>query len=115
PLVLMVVFAAVVSLLVGLAVLIFRKVLIIALLLTAPVALIMWILPGTERYWKMWFDNFMKVLFMFPVIIVILEAGRIFAYSAGAAGDSQFLKLFLVMVSFFGVLFVLPKAFRWGG
>lgn len=114
PMVLLLLFSAVVAILIGLAVLIFRKVLIVALLLTAPLALLMWVLPNTERYWKMWWENFIKILFMFPIIVLIIEAGRIFAWVAGSA-SSGFIGVFLVFVGFFGPLFLLPKTYKWGG
>lgn len=117
PTLLLMLFVILISLLVGLAVLIFRKVLIVALLIAAPVALLLWILPNTERYWKMWLDNFLKVLFMFPIIIMIIEAGRIFAWVAGAKGVSggEFIGMFIVVAGFFGPLFILPKTYKWGG
>jgi hypothetical protein len=61
---------------------------------------------------------------MFPIIVLIIEAGRIFAYVAGSAVVSPatgpaakggFIALFIVMVGFFGPLFIIPKTFRWGG
>jgi hypothetical protein len=115
PILLLMLFTAVVALLVALAVLVFRKVIIITLLLIAPVALLLWVLPNTERYWKMWWDNFIKVLLMFPIIVLIIEAGRIFAFVAGPAAGGGFIALFIVMVGFFGPLFILPKTFKWGG
>ena len=115
PALLLALFGAIIALLIGLAVLVFRKVLIIALLLIAPVALLLWVLPNTERYWKMWWDNFLRVLLMFPIIVLLIEAGRIFAYVAGPATGGGFIGLFVVMVGFFGPLLILPKTFRWGG
>lgn len=116
PLVMLMIFTAVVALLVALAVLIFRKVAIIALLLIAPVALLLWVLPNTENYWKMWWQNFIKVLLMFPLIVLIIEAGRIFAFVAGpTAGEGSFIALFIILVGFFGPLFILPKTYKWGG
>lgn len=114
PTLLLLLVTAVFALLVGLAVLVFRKVLIITLLMLSPIALIAWILPGTERYWKMWWDNFLKILFMFPIIVLIIEAGRIFAWTAGSTSNG-FIGVFLVFIGFFGPLFILPKTFRWGG
>jgi hypothetical protein len=115
PTLLLLLFMGVVSLLVGLATLIFRKVLIIALLIISPAALLMWVLPNTERYWKLWWENFIKVLLMFPIIVLVVEAGRIFAYVAGPTSGGGLIGLFIVMVGFFGPLFLLPKSYKWGG
>ena len=115
PVLLLMLFGAAIAIFIAFAVLIFRKVLIIALLLIAPVALLLWILPNTERYWKMWWDNFLKILLMFPLIVLLIEAGRIFAFVAGPTAGNEFIALLIVMIGFFGPLFILPKTFKWGG
>lgn len=122
-------------------VLVLRKLFLILLIILAPVALILWILPGTEKYWKMWQDNFTKLLLMFPIIMGLIAAGRIFAYiTAGSpasttslvkphlafvhfgqlsipyiASVTKFVDLVIVLLAYFGPYFLLPKAFQWGG
>jgi hypothetical protein len=108
-------FAAVIADLVGLSTLIFRKIIILLALIISPVAILLWILPGTNRYFKLWWDNLLKALMMFPLVIGIVAAGRIFAYVIGTTGNGTFLNFFLVTVAFFAPLFILPKTFRWGG
>ena len=115
PAVLFLAFSAVVALLAALIVLIFRKIIIIFCLIFAPLAILAWILPGTQRYWKLWYDNFLKVLMMFPLIVGLIAAGHIFAFVVGTQGNGTFLNLIFVMVGVFGPLFVLPKTFKWGG
>ncbi len=115
PTTLFLVFAAIVALFTALVTLVLRKIIIIMCLILAPLALLAWILPGTQRYWKLWADNFTKVLVMFPIIIAIVASGRIFAYVVGTQDNNKFLSLILVLVGFFGPLFLLPKAFKWGG
>lgn len=102
--------------------LMFRNVLILALTILAPLAILVWILPGksTEAYWKLWKDNFTKLLLLFPLIIAIIYAGQIFAYvAAGAAGDTDpaqgFLDFLLILVAYFGPYFIIFKAYGWGG
>jgi len=102
------------ALFVGFLVLLFRKVLIILSVIFFPVALAAWILPGTERFWKLWRDNFGKLLVMFPLIVALITAGRIFGTVAGGTTHS-FVALLSVLVGFFGPLFVLPKTYQWGG
>ncbi|MGH9638213.1 MAG: hypothetical protein ACRD72_25540, partial [Candidatus Angelobacter sp.] len=55
---------AALTLLVGYAVLVFRKILIIMLMILSPLALVIWILPGNsmQKFWKLWQDNFVKSL-----------------------------------------------------
>ena len=115
--------------------LILRKVLIIMLVLLSPLALIAWILPGTNRYWKLWSENFTKILVMFPMVMALIAAGRIFAYiAAGAPQASMFgiihlgslpipypadvqrlADLAIILVAFFAPYFLLPQTFKWGG
>lgn len=108
---------AALGLLVGFVTLILRKLIIILTLIFVPVALILWILPsnGTQRLWKLWLDNFTKALLMFPLVVMLIAGGRILAYVAGTQGNGTFLNLLIVFVGFFGPLFIIPKAFKWGG
>ena len=111
---------AILTLLTGLAVLFFRKILIIMLVMVSPIALVLWILPGggPQKYWKMWQDNFLKSLMMYPLIVTIIAAGRIFAYSVGAFNNgtgSGFENFWFVIAGYFLPLFILPKAYKWGG
>jgi hypothetical protein len=121
-------------------VLILRKLLIIMLVILAPIALVCWILPGTERYWKLWSENFLKLLAMFPLIMAMLAAGRIFAYITSTSGNGAsmfnphlavahvgplpvpyfgsatgFADLAIIIGAFFAPYFLLPKTFNWGG
>ena len=100
----------------GFLTLLFRKILIILALITVPVALIAWMMPneGLRRYWKLWWDNFLKALMMFPLIILIIAAGRIFA-KIGSGQEDNLIGFFIILIGFFGPLFILPKTFKWGG
>lgn len=108
-------FMAIIALLFAWVTLIFRKILIITLLIFAPLALLAWTLPGTEKYWKLWRENFLKILMMFPIIMAIIGAGRVFAYVVGTPDTNKFTALIFIMVGFFGPLFLLPRTFKWGG
>ncbi len=110
------------AILVGFLVLLFRKVLILLTIITIPLAFVAWIVPGGDKYWKLWRENFLKLLAMFPLIMVIIAAGRIFGTIVSQAGSSNtgttgehIVALFAVLVGFFGPLFILPKTFKWGG
>lgn len=113
---------AIFAILVGFLVLIFRKILIILAVVLAPLAIVAWILPGTQKYWKLWHETFSSLLIMFPLIIGVIASGRIFAYIAttGSASPSapiltSITNFALIVVGFFGPYLLLPKAFQWGG
>jgi hypothetical protein len=104
------------SLIIGFVILLFRQMLIILLVILAPIALLMWILPGTQRYWKLWSDNFSKLLLMFPLIMAMIAAGQIFAYvGANTGAGGGILAFLMVLIGFFAPFWFLPKTFRWGG
>ena len=50
---------------------IFRAFMIIALLCVAPIAFAAWILPDTEKYWKMWWQQFIKWC-TYPILFALM-------------------------------------------
>ncbi len=130
------------ALLIGFFVLVARKVLIILCVILVPIALVAWILPGTKRYFDLWWKTFSRMLMMFPLIIALISAGRIFAFiSSGSPGQhavvpnlAQFqffghhfalpltqlaafglVNYILVLVGYFGPYAALPKTLQWSG
>jgi hypothetical protein len=98
------------------AVLLFREILILACVILGPLALLAWILPGTAKYWKMWWENFSKALLIFPLIMALIAVGRVFAWVIGAnEGNPGMFDWFGVLIGFFLPYYLLPKTFKWGG
>ncbi|MDB5160717.1 MAG: hypothetical protein JWO96_97, partial [Candidatus Saccharibacteria bacterium] len=110
-------FGVFMSVLVALATLLFRNALIITLVMVSPIALLLWVFPGsgTQKYWKLWTDNFTKILLLFPIMISVIYGGRIFAYVAGGLQPPGVLDFVMVLIGFFAPYAILPKAFKWGG
>lgn len=105
-----------VALITGYIVLVFRQIMLLACLIFAPLAFLAWIMPGTQRYWKLWYDNLSKLLLMFPLIMGLLAVGKIFAIiTGGASGSNVVLKFIFVLIGFYGPFFLIPKTFKWGG
>jgi len=102
-------------LLIAIVTLTLRKVIVVFLLVLAPMAIVFWILPGTDKWWKMWKDNFVKLMLMFPIIIGFVSAGRIFAYIASGMGNDNSINFFVILIAYFGPLFLIPKTFSMGG
>lgn len=106
------------ALVVGYFVLAIRRILLIALLIISPLALVAWILPGTQRLWKMWWDNFSKLLIMFPMIIVIITVGRAMAKviaGDGGGGIVDPAKVILILSCVFVPFFLIPATFKAAG
>jgi hypothetical protein len=92
---------------VGYLVLILRQMVIIALFIFAPIAFVAYLLPNTEKVWKMWWDSFSKALMMFPIIAGFIAIGRTFA----TITDNNL----IAFVCYFGPYFALPLTFRFAG
>jgi hypothetical protein len=96
--------------------LIFRQVLITLLVVMSPFALLAWILPNTEKYFKLWYTNFAKTVLMYPLIILLFVSGQLFADTAGALGGSaQNLPTFFALAGLFAPMFLIPWTFKWAG
>lgn len=71
-------------------VLIARKTFVIALVLAAPLALVAFLLPNTEQYFKKWLNLFIQTLMLFPVIAFLLGVGQIVSSAIVQSGDSNY-------------------------
>lgn len=69
----------------GFLVLLLREMIIIFLVLLAPLAILAWVFPGNDKLWKTWWGLFSKLLIMYPLIMALIAAGRIFAFVIGAS------------------------------
>ena len=63
--------------------LVLRQILIVLLVIISPFAFLAWILPNTQKLYSQWWTNFLKLILMYPLIMLLFEAGRIFALTAG--------------------------------
>jgi hypothetical protein len=70
--------------------LIARQVFIVVLILFAPIAILAWIFPGSTKGWKFWWETFTKLLLMYPMVMALIAAGRIFAFASGEAFDGLY-------------------------
>lgn len=108
--------AAAIGLFLGFITLVVRQVILFFLIIIAPLAIVTWILPGTEKFWKLWWGTFTKLLFMYPLVMALIAAGQIGAYiiplQQGSDGGFAFvLKLIAYVVPFFFI----PATFKAGG
>jgi len=115
PTTLVMLFGLLVGIFAALMVLLFRNVLIVALVLFSSLAFLAWTMNGTQNLWKTWRSNFGKLLMLFPVIISIIYVGRIFAWIAAGASGNGVVKWLTVIIAYFGPYFIIFKAYKWGG
>lgn len=106
---------AAIAVLVALATLVIRWLLIIALMVAAPLAIVAWILPGTQKFWQMWWSNFTKLLLMFPIIMGFLAIGIAFASIVATVPMNGAIKTIIILIAYFGPFFLIPRTFKMGG
>jgi hypothetical protein len=107
------VLVALVAAFLGFAVVVLRQILIIFLALLSPIAIAMFILPGTSKVWKLWWNTFFKALLMFPLIIGMIAIGRVFAAISSQNGGS--IGQFIAFIAYFGPYFIIPQTFKFAG
>ncbi len=116
--------SALIALVIGFFVLAVRQIVVIILLVIAPLALVAWILPNTEKFWKIWWESFSKLLLMYPLILLLIAGGRVAArvvaeidLSGGWTEDQLEggFVLLIVVIGYFGPFFLIPKTFQVAG
>ena len=105
---------AVLAIITMFALLTFRNVAIIILIMISPIAFVLWLLPNTEKYFKMWLNNYIRLLFVYPVVMAGWAASTVLAgifnhYSEGFVAWVAQLFLWVAPVAL-----IIP-AFKLGG
>lgn len=98
---------------VAILVLILRQIAIILLMLLSPLALVAYILPNTQRVFRMWWESFSRALLMFPLIAAFIATGRVF--SAIAIHNGGAVNQLIGFAAYFAPYFMIPLTFRMAG
>lgn len=108
----------------ALLVVLLRQALIIILVVLSPIAIVAWILPNTEGWFKRWWSMFSTALVMYPIIMLLLGAGNVFAVmitngalteQGGALTNNNFINYLLALVVLGGVMAAIPFTIRASG
>ncbi len=107
---------AAIVVLVVVVVLIVRQTVIILLVVLSPVAILLYMLPNTEGYFKKWRQALIKLLMMYPMIVLLFASGKIFGavlqqpdFQFGGSGFSNdFGQAARIVLQFFA--YVIPLA-----
>ncbi len=105
---------ALLAVVIGFATLVFRQMLILLLVILAPFAIACYILPNTQKAWKLWYDSFLGALLVFPIITAFIAIGRVFSAIAGQQGGGL-LSQTISLIAYFAPYFLLPTAFKLAG
>ncbi|HSX05977.1 MAG TPA: hypothetical protein VLF69_05905 [Candidatus Saccharimonadales bacterium] len=74
---------------IGFVTLVARQVVIIVLVILAPIGIACYILPNTQRAWRMWHENFLGMLLLFPIISALMAACDVFTAVALSHGGTS--------------------------
>jgi hypothetical protein len=90
--------------------------LVIFLAIFAPLALVLMVLPGAEKGYKLWWDSFFGALLLFPIIEGMIAMGAAFSrvvVTSNVGGNvlSQIIGFAAVYIPFF----ILPMTVRFAG
>ena len=107
-------------------VLVVRQMAIIMLVILAPVAILMYMLPNTEGYYNKWRKTLTQLLLMYPMIVLLFAAGKIFGVilqqpdfkiaGTGVSNDvAQAVRVFLQFIIYVVPLVFLPATFAASG
>lgn len=103
---------------VAFGVIIFRELLVMFLVITAPFAIACYILPNTQKLWELWKNAFIAALMVFVIITTFIAIGRVFAIitiQSGGPGDSETLAQIIAFVAYILPYFLITTAFRMAG
>jgi len=108
------VLVALISLLVAFFTLVVRQILLVLLVIISPLAIVAYLLPNTERFFKMWRKTLIAVLITFPIITLFLTTGQIFAKIA-LSGHPGPIDQIVAIIAYFIPYLLLPTAFKLAG
>ena len=106
---------ALLGVLVAFITLVLRKLIIIFLLMLAPLALACYILPNTQKFWKMWWDTLSKTLLVFPIIGAMIAVGHVFAATSYGSGGGGATSQIIAFIAYFLPYFLIPTAVKMAG
>lgn len=99
--------------------LIVRQALITLLIIISPIAFMAWVLPNTEGLFKTWSKTFVRVLMMYPMIILLFAAGDIFGMATTITGGKNVVgdqvKAVTSLLAQIVPLFMVPATFAFAG
>ena len=112
PLILILAIFALIAAIVAIGYLLIRYFILYVLIILSPLAFACWVLPGTEKFFKMWWKNFIKLNAMFVTIMALLSGSivisSIISRLPGAANGA----LIAAVIPIIALLLV-PKTLKW--
>jgi hypothetical protein len=92
-----------------------RNLMIYALIIIAPIAIVLWVLPNTESIFKKWRSMFIGLLMMFPLIALIFGVADMFSIITSSSNDTDTMGRIIASIIPIVALFTVPWTFKFGG
>lgn len=96
-----------------------RQILVTLLLLLGPLAFVAWILPNTEHLFKIWRTTLLRLLMMYPMIVMLFASGKLFGAAAASSTGGGFgnatIRSLIEIVAGLIPLFLIPFTFKYAG
>lgn len=112
---------AALAVLVAVLVLVLRQIAITMMILVAPIAIVCFIMPNTQKVYHVWWESFSKALLMFPMIAGMIATGRVFSAVANSQASTASNSLdglfygFAAFIAYFAPYFLIPATFKLAG
>ncbi len=107
------------AVLIAIIVLVLRELVVIMAIIVSPIAMIAYVMPNTQRVFRLWWETFSRALLMFPMIAALIAAGRVFAAisltDVSGSGVSTIFHSLIGFVAYFAPYFMIPMTFRASG
>lgn len=102
--------------LLGVVITVWLRVLVLQfLILLAPLAIVAWVMPNTEKWFSAWKNNVIKLLLMYPIIVFMISAGALATHiTAITAENGPFAKMLGALVPIL-VFLMIPTAIKASG
>ena len=99
------VLGALVSVVIGLITIAMRQAVVTLLVMVAPLAMVAYILPNTEQWFKKWRQLLFQMLIFYPAFSLLFGASSVAGWAIIVSSDSGFAKLMGVAVQVFPLFF----------
>lgn len=96
---------ALVSVVIGLVTIAMRQAVVTLLIMIAPLAMVAYILPNTEQWFRKWRQLLFQMLIFYPAFSLLFGASSIAGWAIIVSSDSGFTKLIGVAVQIFPLFF----------
>jgi hypothetical protein len=114
PAILLFLLSAIIAAFSALVTLALRILILNVLIIVSPLAFAAWVLPNTDGLFKKWLSLIIKLVMMYPMIILIFSISVILSSVSAAPGTSSIAQ---VVAGFFPIvaLMMIPWTFKWAG